>query len=342
MVPDHGWADVVFHNGQVLTVDAASHICQALAVRGQTIQAVGSDTDVLALAGPSTSVIDLRGRTVIPGIIDIHAHMDREGLKGIFPSLEGAGSINEILAVIQRQVEERQAGEWVVTMPIGDPPNYADVPQGLREGRFPSRWELDRVSPDNPVYIRGIWTPWNVPPSVSVANSLALKLAGIDRDTPSPDPSVTIDRDGGGEPTGILIDANLFPTVEFNLMRVVPRFTQAQRSEALRESMRLYNSVGITGTYEGHGVAPDVLGIYREAWDTGAMTVRANLVLSPMWGPIAEADREMERWAHTASGAGFGDAMLRVSGYFIQYRGSRYRARARSSELPYTGWAGFA
>ena len=98
-----------------------------------------------------------------------------------------------------------------------------------------------------------------MPPSVSVANSAALRLAGIDRHTESPDSSVTIEKDSGGEPTGVFVDTGRYPSVEFSLMQVVPRFTLDQRVDALRESMRLYNSVGTTGTYEGHGVAPEVL-----------------------------------------------------------------------------------
>ncbi|MCH8173369.1 MAG: hypothetical protein IIA70_08705, partial [Proteobacteria bacterium] len=88
------------------------------------------------------------------------------------------------------------------------------------------------------------------------------------------------------------------------------------RVEALKESMRLYNSVGTTGTYEGHGVAPEVLRAYKELWDRGEMTVRSRLVLSPSWGSVAEAEREMERMGPWASGAGFGDGMLRISGYY--------------------------
>ncbi len=106
--------------------------------------------------------------------------------------------------------------------------------------------------------------------------------------------------------------------------------------------MKLYNSVGTTGTYEGHGVAPEVLRVYKELWDAGDMTVRAHLVISPSWQTVSEAEREMERWAHSISGPGFGDKMLRISGYYIQYGGSRYTARARAAELPFTGWAGFS
>lgn len=333
---------VVLHNGKVLTMADDGVVQQAMAISGESIQAVGSDRDMLALSDPGTEVIDLQGRTAIPGIIDIHAHMDREGLKRACPSLEGLRSIDEILAAVKLLVDQASPGEWVVTMPVGDQPSYLDVPQCLQEGRYPNRWELDRVSPNNPVYIRGIWTPWNVPPSVAVANSLALRLAGIDRDTPSPDSSVTIDKDANGEPTGILMDTARFPSLEFTLMKVVPRFTHSQRVQALEESMGLYNSVGVTGTYEGHGVAPEVLRAYKELWDAGRMTVRSHLVLSPAWKSVKEAAQEMDRWGHSASGAGYGDDMLRISGYYLQYRGGRYTSRARSAELPYTGWAGFA
>ena len=334
-------ADTILYNGKIITVDGQDSIQQAVAIRGDRLEAVGFDSDILPLAGANTKTLDLRGHTVIPGIVDIHAHLDREGLKSIYPSLEGLGSISLIKERIQELLADKAPGEWVATMPIGDPPNYADMPQSLAEGRFPSRHDLDEVAPNNPVYIKGIWTPWNVPPSVSIANSAALRLAGIDRHTEAPDSSVTIEKDSEGEPTGIFIDTGRYPSVEFTLMQVVPRFTMAQRVEALKESMRLYNSVGTTGTYEGHGVAPEVLQVYKAAWDAGEMTVRTNLTVSAHWQSVEQAAQEMESWGHSFSGPGFGDEFLRVSGYFIQYGGNRYTARARSALLPYTGWAGF-
>ena len=146
---------MILHGGKVLTVSNDDSTQQAVAIKGAFVQAVGSDQDVLALTGPNTVTVDLHGRTVIPGIIDIHAHMDREGLKRIYPSLEGANSIPEILTLIEQQVAQKSPGEWVTTMPVGDPPNYADMPECLKEGRFPNRWDLDKVSTQNPVYIRG-------------------------------------------------------------------------------------------------------------------------------------------------------------------------------------------
>ena len=335
-------ADIILLHGKMISVDESNSTHEAVAIRGENIQAVGKNSEISDLAGPHTHPIDLQGRTVIPGIIDIHAHLDREGLKGIYPSLEGAHSIPEILSVIKREVDSKEPGEWVVTMPIGDPPNYVDMPQSLQEGRWPSRRDLDEVSPNNPVYIKGIWTPWNVPPSVSIANSLALRMANIDRNTAAPDSSVIIERDELGEPTGIFIDGNRYPTVEFTLMRAVPRFSADQRVAALKESMKAYNSVGTTGIYEGHGVAPEVQRAYKTVWAAGDMTVRANLVYSPSWISLAEAEREIENWGHSLSGLGFGDSRLKHAGIYLQYGGDEYVARARSSELPFTGWAGFA
>ncbi len=344
MNADHdgpGAPHTILHNGKILTVDRHDSIRQAIAIRGSRILAVGADTDILPLAGQGTAILDLRGHTVIPGIVDIHAHLDREGLKSIYPSLEGLRTVPQIQERVRALLADRQPGQWVVTMPIGDPPNYADMPQSLAEGRFPNRHDLDQAAPHSPVYIKGIWTPWNVPPSVSIANTAALRLAGIDRHTESPDSSVTIEKDLDGEPTGVFVDTGRYPSVEFTLMRAVPRFSMEQRVAALRESMRLYNSVGTTGTYEGHGVAPEVMQAYRAAWDAGDMTVRANLTVSPHWQSVDQAAREMESWGHSFSGRGFGDELLRISGYFIQYGGNPYTARARSSLLPYTGWAGF-
>ena len=331
----------VLRNGKIIAVDGKDSINQAIAIQNDRILAVGADDEVTRLAGEDAAVLDLDGRTVIPGIVDIHAHMDREGLKTIYPSLEGLRSITEIQNRIATLTDSVAPGEWVVTMPIGDPPNYADMPQSLAEGRFPNRRDLDAVAPNHPVYIKGIWTPWNVPPSVSIANSAALRLAGIDRHTESPDSSVVIEKDQNGEPTGVFIDTGRYPSVEFTLMSCVPRFSQEQRVDALRESMRLYNSVGTTGTYEGHGVAPEVMQTYKTLWDRGEMTVRSNLTVSPHWQSVEQAAAEMEAWGHSFSGPGFGDDFLRISGYFIQYGGNQYSARARANLLPYTGWAGF-
>jgi predicted amidohydrolase YtcJ len=342
MKPRQDAPDVILVNGHILTMDKKGSVQEALAIRCPRIQTVGLNNNLTSLAGPATKIIDLRGRAVIPGIIDAHAHMDREGLKRMLPGFEGARSISEILAVVRREVGGKKKGEWVVTMPIGDPPNYTNVPDLLAEKRFPTRWELDTVSPDNPVYIKGIWSPWNRPPSVSVANSYALRLAGIDRHTRSPHSSIIVERDGQDEPTGVIIDHNMHPITEFTLMRVVPRFTHEDRVRGLRESMRLYNSVGITTVYEGHGVAPEILDAYKTLWNTGEMTARSHLVISPCWRSLKEARTEISQWKGYAPPLANKDDMLRLCGYFIQWHGERHVADFASAVWPYTGWAGFA
>jgi predicted amidohydrolase YtcJ len=99
---------------------------------------------------PGTRVIDLKGKAVIPGLVDGHAHMDREGLKGVYPSLAGARSIRDIQDQIAELARKAEPGQWIVTMPIGDPPYYWDVPEGLAEQRWPTRQELDAAAPNNP------------------------------------------------------------------------------------------------------------------------------------------------------------------------------------------------
>ncbi len=122
--------------------------------------------------------------------------MDREGLKLKWPSLAGARSIDDILQVVEGLVRRAAPGEWIVTMPIGEPPMYEGVPDTLAEKRWPTRHDLDRVAPDHPVYIRAIWGHWrNTLPLVSIANTQALARAGIGRDTRPPAPSIEIERD---------------------------------------------------------------------------------------------------------------------------------------------------
>jgi len=266
-IPDafaSGPADTVFINGNIVTVDAEFSIVEAIAITDGKFSAVGTNNDIRNLAGPTTDIIDLQGKTVVPGFIDGHAHMDREGLKYILPSMHGVRSIADILDVIAEEVRNKKAGEWIVTMPIGDYPYFASGSALIVEQRYPTRWELDRVAPDNPVYIKGIWYYWSgKPPIVSIANSYALRLAGITKDSLPPHAGVDIGKDDiTGEPNGIFRETGAIGTVEYSLMQVAPRFSYAQRLAALKDSMRRYNAAGTTSVYEGHGISPVVIRAY--------------------------------------------------------------------------------
>ena len=207
-------------------------------------------------------------------------------------------------------------------MPIGDLPDFEGVPGCLKEGRFPNRHDLDQVSPDNPVYIKSIWGYWRESlPLVSIANSQALRLAGIDRDTIAPSPSVEIDRDGStGEPTGIFIEHNKMPVVEVSLMAAAPSVDVATRTSALSDSTGIYNSFGTTSVFEGHGAAADVISAYQQINAQGTQTVRANLVFSPAWQSVNGADitEMISSWAKWLAGKGIGDDWLRVQGFYSE------------------------
>jgi predicted amidohydrolase YtcJ len=334
-------ADTILLGGTVVTMDPANPRASALAIRGERLLAVGADEEALSWAGPTTRRIDLHGRTVTPGLIDGHAHLDREGLKWLYPSLAGCRSIDDVLAVVRREVARAQPGAWIVTMPIGTPPWFFDGPETFAEGRGPTRQELDAAAPHNPVYIRGPWGFWNRPPLWSFANSLALQQAGITRDTAPPTSTVVIERDESGEPTGAFRETHPIPVLELTLFQAVPRFTHADRVAGILEGMRRYAAAGTTSVYEGHGIAAEVLRAYREVWERGESTVRAYLVLSPTWSNAAEAELVLRDWLPHAGGIGFGGHKLRLGGVFVPLGGHPEVAQCARQALPYTAWAGF-
>jgi predicted amidohydrolase YtcJ len=333
-------ADWILRNGRIITLDPRRAAVTALAIEAGSIVAAGGRADVRAWEGRQTRVMDLAGATVIPGLVDAHAHLDREGLKLIYPSLERCRSIADVQAVIRRLAAKRPKGEWIVTMPVGVPPFYLDPPAGLAERRWPTRSDLDAAAPDHPVYVRGIWGYWNRPPVHSVANSLALARAGITRDTVPPS-GVEIAKDATGEPTGLFVEHNLIQVIEFTLMKALPRATHEARLRALGESLRRYAARGVTAVYEGHGVAPEVLRVYRETHERGRLTLRCSLALSPTWDTAAEAERAIPELGAWAGGRGAGDDRLRIGGICLHYGGDPKVARILHAAQPYTGWAGF-
>lgn len=337
-------ADLIVRNAKIATLNPAGRIAQAVAISGDRFTAVGSDGEITALAGPDTRRIDAKGRLVVPGLIDGHAHMDREGLKDRLPSLAGCHSIADILERIAALARATPKGEWIVTMPVGEPPFYEGVPQNIKEGRFPNRHELDSVAPDHPVYIRAIWGHWrNTLPLVSVANTMALKRAGITRSTMPPAPSIQIDKDPStGDPTGVLTEFTYKPLVEKTLMALIPQFTLDDRIAGLARSMEVYNSYGTTSVFEGHGIASEVLAAYQDLRARGPLSVRSVLMFSPAWPTtdIATVRELLADWGRWLTGRGMGDEYLRMCGLYTE---SDYSDENRLRAIcgPYTGWAGF-
>jgi predicted amidohydrolase YtcJ len=336
-------ADLILKNAKVLTVDSGFTIAQAVAIGGERILAVGPDAAMAAHTAPWTRVLDLKGRTVMPGLVDGHAHMDREGLKMVYPALGRVRSIRDIQDRIAELARSKKPGEWIVTMPIGDPPYYWDVPEILTEKRWPTRLELDAAAPDNPVYIRSIWGFWrHTPPLVSCANTDALRRAGITRDTVSPVDTVRIEKDANGDPTGVFVEQDMQPLAELIWFRNVTGFSRADRARTLPHSAQAYHAFGTTSVFEEHGAATELLRAYKDAYRSGMLTMRSALVFSPNWKTAGGAPLGpfMEAWAGWLGEPALGDDWLKVTGLYVNINHTR-ADDLRAGSTPDTGWSGF-
>ena len=282
-------ADIVLRHGKVVTVDRDFSIAQAIAVQGERILAVGSDSDIAALIGPETRVVDLAGRTVIPGLHDSHIHTMGGAADELAVSLAEARSIKDVQAAFAARVAQTPPGDWV----LGGSGWHESQ---LAEGRLPTRHELDVATPNNPVFLRRGG-------HVAVANSAALKLANIDKDTPDPKGGVIVRDAATGEPSGPLIERSAFSLVA----KLIPAPTRADRIKGLKLFIAKLNSKGVTATLEP-GLTLDEIGAYMEMWRAGAMTTRVRLL---------QRVNGLEDVAALSSvlAPNFGDDWLRIGGF---------------------------
>jgi len=257
-------ADLVFANGNVLTMDTSRPDARAVAVQGGQILAVGSDSDVKAYIGSGTEVVDLRGKTLLPGFNDSHMHLLWYGLSLVWVNLTGVTSVAAVVDKVRAKAAITPPGQWIVG--FGWDQNL------FREGRFLHRRDLDAATTDHPVALSRVCV------HLRACNSLALKLAGIDRHTPDP-PSGEIDRDSDGEPTGILREAGAFNLVD--RFTTPPPYVTAKA--ALRQAMAKAIAAGITSVTTDDvrhaGGVENCLSLYRATWESGGPAVRAYLCI---------------------------------------------------------------
>jgi predicted amidohydrolase YtcJ len=259
-------ADRVLLNGKVLTVDAHDSVAEAIAIRDGRITAVGTTAEIEALAGPDTDRIDLQGRTATPGLLDAHLHLSSGGLLRLtqadlsFPMVKG-------IADVSRAVAERRAhageGEWLLGRGWDE--------GKLAERRYVLASDVDPVSAGHPAWLTHTMGHYGT------ANSVALRLAGIDRNTPDP-PGGVIDRDEAGEPTGVLKESamglvtRLIPPPHADLMREA---IATMADELNRECMTGAKDPGI-GYSLAHdpGSALATWNAYREVLAAGDLSLR--------------------------------------------------------------------
>ncbi len=245
-------ADLILHNGKIVTVDRDFSVRQAVAIKGNRIVKTGPDQEVLAERGPHTQVMDLQGRTVLPGLIDSHLHPLEAGLSEFRRPLPHLDSIEAVRGYVRERMAKTPKGHWIVV-----PRTF---PTRLRDLRMPTRADLD-VATEHPVYFDASY--------VVILNSLALRKCGIGRDTPNP-PRGEIVHDANGEPNGILKNARslvkgLEPDAEFNA---------AEKLEALRGMLDRYAAAGLTAIGDGAVEDPD---LYRKLESESRLPVRTVL-----------------------------------------------------------------
>ncbi len=246
--------DLILHNGKIVTVDEDFSIADAVAVSGDRIIAVGSSAKILPMAGAKTEQVDLQGRTLIPGLIDSHVHPVGAATYEFDHEVPDVQTIDEALAYIKSRAELLPEGDWIRVQQM--------FITRLQEQRFPTREELDRVAPLNPVVYR-------TGPDLAV-NSLALSLSGIDESyTLPPESTGKIERDHDGKLNGIIRGAS--DVIKYKSSEAGP--TDADRKRLLVELMRDYNSVGITSISDRNS-NDSAIGLYEQLRDDGELSVR--------------------------------------------------------------------
>ncbi|WP_254427994.1 amidohydrolase [Synechococcus sp. WH 8101] len=248
-------------------MEASQPRAEAIAIAGGEILAVGTKTDVMAHAGPTTQHLDLAGRTVLPGFIDAHGHFANAlqvvGWANIQrPPAGPVTSIADLLQVLREHVLRHPVanGEWVIA--------YGYDPDGFSDGRPLDKADLDALFPENPVMVI------HNSNHGAVLNSCALALAGYDASTPDPAGGVIVRRPGSTEPAGLVMETAFIP-----LFLHMPQPSEEQRLEQFETAQRLYTAKGITTVQDGATVAAD-LGLFQRAAREGRLCV--DLVLLPL------------------------------------------------------------
>jgi predicted amidohydrolase YtcJ len=265
-------ADLVLRNGRVVTVDPARPEAQAVAITGDRIAAVGTDAEISRFIGPKTEVIDLAGRLAVPGFVESHGHFLSLGHAKTILDLTRARSWGDIVAMVEAAAKKAAPGAWI-TGRGWHQERWQQVPQPNVDG-VPSHHDLSRVSPANPVLLG------HASGHAAFANSKALELAGIARDTPNP-PGGEIVRDAQGNPTGLLRE-----TAQQLVSAVMakaeagrdPRIVEAEQRRHVDLAGQEALSKGVTSFHDA-GASFATIDLFKRLADEGRLPVRLNVMV---------------------------------------------------------------
>ncbi len=267
-VPQRAAADVVFKNGNVYTADGKKPRAEAIAVNKDRIVFVGSNADAQKFVGPQTRVVDLKGATVLPGFADAHQHLSGVGQREMTLNLEGTSSLEDFLAKVKARVDQAKPGEWVT--------GRGWIETHWQPPVFPTRWDLDKVAPNNPVILG------RADGHGAVANSAALKIAGVDKNTPNPFGGEISKDKQSGEPNGMLLDA-----AQGIVRRRIPPTSADDAERAVVLGVKRDISLGWTQIQDAGGTYGDV-DVFKKLYAAGTIKLR---IYKAVYGPGPNATR---------------------------------------------------
>lgn len=261
MKPD-SHPDLILHRGLFTTLDRSQPNASAVAIRDGRFQQVGRDHEILPLAGPNTRVIDLRGKRVLPGLIDNHIHIIRGGLNyNMELRWDGVRSLADAMAMLKRQVDLTPAPQWVRV--VGGFTEHQ-----FQEKRLPTLEELNAIAPDTPVFILHLYDR-------ALLNGAALRAVGYTKDTQAP-PGGEVLRDAGGNPTGLLL-AKPNAGILYATLAKGPKLPIDYQINSTRHFMRELNRLGVTGAIDAGGGFqnyPQDYEVIQTLADAGQLTLR--------------------------------------------------------------------
>ena len=267
-------ADIVFKNGNVYTANDKASRAEAISVKADRIVFVGSNADAQKYVGQSTRVVDLKGSTVLPGFTDSHQHLSGVGLREMTLNLEGTTSLEDFLAKVKARVDQAKPGEWVT--------GRGWIETHWKPPAFPTRWDLDKVAPNNPVILG------RADGHGAVANSAALKIAGVDKNTPNPFGGEISKDKQSGEPNGMLLD-----TAQGLVRRRVPAISPADAERAVVLGVKRNIELGWTQIQDAGGSYADVE-IFKKLYEAGTIKLR---IYKAVHGPGTSATRLLNEGA---------------------------------------------
>ncbi|GLQ46055.1 amidohydrolase [Dyella lipolytica] len=262
MSPSSSAPDLILHGGRFTTLDGANPTVSAVAIEAGRFAAVGRDNEVLPLAGSNTRVVDLKGRSALPGLIDNHLHIIRGGLNfNMELRWDGVRSLADAMDMLRRQVA------------ITPPPQWVRVVGGFTEHQFvekrlPTINELNAVAPDTPVFLLHLYDR-------ALLNAAALRAVGYTKDTPEP-PGGKIERDSAGTPTGLLL-AKPNAAILYATLAKGPKLPFEYQLNSTRHFMRELNRLGVTGAIDAGGGFqnyPEDYEVIRKLSEEGQLTIR--------------------------------------------------------------------